>query len=587
MPSAKSSTDSYLVVSQSTYDDFSKFMETYAKLIQDQAAVHANEPTDAVANIATATTLVSTATYFPCGAGRAIAGRKDVEGPQAIIVARGAPASAKAEDASVFNLMKRFSTEAQPNELTGTPHFIVDYLGNVVQLIDLSDTAQFMFESASAVRRESVNLVDSVVDAVMAFTIAHEAGKGGAAAYTVFQPNDRGSAAYGCVQFNQAAGTLDQLLKTMYAADSAKFEEIFGEATAMLLDSARVKRTNITYLQQQFVLAGWHPAFQAAQRKVAKDVYWTGGAVTAARTLGLTSQRAYSIFFDGCIQRGPPYVARAANHVKAMNKASAREKLLAMVELLDNYTLKDGQFVPGERWGRRTALFADPRLSDAPLFQSPPAGVGPNTYSDANTAVIMFEGRVGDVITAAQRDAAAKLIKTIATALPNKITLGIETVLGADMLRLKAYPDNSNPGEGFSYPDLIGAATEKTADQVVDAKNKNLSDIRAAVSAMARNVFHARQVSGVQAMAALQAYDETKAFLRSTNIMASTREDVSKAAAAQLAATANMQSASGTAAAIAQVGPPPDPILAEDVVGLLYDFKRGLWSDDRPVGKIG
>jgi len=176
--------------------------------------------------------------------------------------------------------------------------------------------------------------------------------------YGRFNPDDNGTGiAFGIVQFNQEKGTLPELLRSMYAKDSASFNRIFGDLAPALLDPSRVRQIDLSGHRTAFQTAGRTvPAFQEAQRELLKKVY-LDPAVALATQYGIKSERGTAMVFDTLIQRGLGNTKAALNRAKAKAPpVPERAFLEAFAPEADATTLATTH--------RRQDMLDDPTLSD-------------------------------------------------------------------------------------------------------------------------------------------------------------------------------------------------------------------------------
>jgi hypothetical protein len=139
---------------------------------------------------------------------------------------------------------------------------------------------------------------------------------------------DGAGLSYGILQWTQKHGNLGILLTALFHADTAAFRRIFGSGAGALLDittaDSQTERLSLSLWEapwtDRFAAAGRHPAFQAAQVRLAlTGDHWVG-AVKAATALGsseLVTERSMALFFDTSVQQGPSEAVKLAREVHA------------------------------------------------------------------------------------------------------------------------------------------------------------------------------------------------------------------------------------------------------------------------------
>ncbi len=573
---------SLLATSDAASDAFRKYTDSYISGLKAKQAQLNNSGSPDPKQ--TKQAVYSKGTFFPASEDRFIVGRGTTKWPQAVVVCRAGPSTSSKEASQVFSLVQRFTSPASTPAGAVTPHFLVGYTGEVVQFADVSDTCRFLRGEATAPTLLSQgDLEDQIIDSVIAFTVTHEAGADG---YYAFNPNDRSLSgvssgiAFGFIQFNQKLGTLSDLLQEMFRQDETKFREIFTTIADKLIDASWVRKASLSSYESQFRAAGRHAPFQLAQRLLARRIYWPL-ATQAARTLGVQSQRAHAILFDAAVQRTPKFVNVAK--LAAAGATEEIDKLRKIAVALDSVDDNGNKWVPA--YTRRTSLFRESRLSDVPLLQSLPITPGPSKYSDENVVVVMLEGRTDDPITSTQRDAVAAVIRSLSEKLPQKFQIGNGTIVGADMLGLKEFAADTNPGASFGYGDLFSAVkVSKVSDFV--AQNADVVFLETVLASLGTYLVRARQQSSLQSLALLQAYESATTAVRTAKYNTS-REAIADAAVAEVQQKVAAAASAGPIINIqAASGPAPSKPPEGTTKGILYDFATGLWSDGQVGGKI-
>ena len=123
---------------------------------------------------------------------------------------------------------------------------------------------------------------------------------------------DGNGVSYGILQWTQKSGSLGKLLRHMAAADPVAFGRFFGPSWAKLLDvtgRASLEAVDGVVLWAEpwvsrFVAAGRWPAFQQAQASLAAESEYMAGAVEIARTLGVASERALTLYYNRTVHQG-------------------------------------------------------------------------------------------------------------------------------------------------------------------------------------------------------------------------------------------------------------------------------------------
>jgi LysM repeat protein len=197
--------------------------------------------------------------------------------------------------------------------------------------------------------------VDSIID--------RTARVEGGGRYDAFNPNDNGHGiSFGLIQFNQKSGSLPTLLKDMHAKDPARFNDVFGPHAHDLLSESFVRSANLNTpdLRARFQQAGQVPAFQQAQRDLARREYFEP-AQRMARAHGIQSERGVAMLFDASVQMGAGGAERRLRDAAAGGggEHAVLERFAAAADR-----------VTGAHH-RRTNLLNDPTLSDGALGSTP------------------------------------------------------------------------------------------------------------------------------------------------------------------------------------------------------------------------
>jgi hypothetical protein len=152
---------------------------------------------------------------------------------------------------------------------------------------------------------------------------------------------DGAGLSYGILQWNQRSGSLGVLLRELYQADPVAFPQIFGPSWSALLEATArggLERVEGVPLWEEpwvsrFVAAGRYAPFVAVQWRLAEQGEHFQGALDAARTLGVHTERALALFFDRSVQQGPGTARQMAEQLRARGQTGYPEVLLAYSEL--------------------------------------------------------------------------------------------------------------------------------------------------------------------------------------------------------------------------------------------------------------
>lgn len=555
-------------VSASDFEAFDAFMNERAASLDAEMAAYANKGT-VPGPIRKPTRILTEAAYIPASS-QVVTPERAGKLPTYIVVARSE---------GTTPLLQQIRSATSSN--APAPHFLVGYGGEIVQLADLEAKTNFLegktYRPPGALSRES--LEERLIDSVISLTVSNEAGKQG---YAAFTDNDAGTGvAFGFIQFNQTRGTLAKLLRKMYEYDQVTFRSTFGIYADQLLRETWVSSlsTNLVPLKAMFKASAEILTFQRAQRDLARQEYWTG-AVAVVSALGITTQRAYAIAFDGCVQRGPGFMVKQA--VPAANReATPSAKLKVLAEWAD--TKSDSGALMAKTYYRRRELLQDPDLSDVEFFKSQPVQDTTEPVSDATVVAVVLEGAPGASVSVKQRDAAAKVIRAVCDAYA--IRYGSSRVFGLDRLK----PAAKNPGSSFSYLDLLSAVASL---QVPQSPFREAEPVTATALAKAKAslmlTLQSTRGNNIKALALLQCYDDVRAEGRAQSVASRANRQTHYAAAAkqakarQLTASANSAAAQQVATATQDVPQLPEA----GIRGLLFDFDKGVWNDSKAVGKI-
>ena len=566
----RSPTSATATLTPSLLDSYQAFVSKRSQDLQASAAGYSNDQPLASSS-STIGQILNIATYVPATTQRYSIGRGSDQ-PTFAIISRVAPSGV---DPSLGNLTTVLTEFSNTKLRQVSPHFVIGLGGEIVQMVDLGDSALYLngtYPQPSPI--SAAQTLDNIIDSVIRFTAANEGGVGG---YSTFNPNDNGhGVSYGFIQFNQTVGSLPQLLQAMQAANPTKFSTIFGSVAPQLINPDWVKANSLVGYKNQFQQAGLVPEFQLAQRKLARSQYWSSAASVAGQ-LNLQSQRAYAIFFDTCVQRGSAAAMNIAKQVS--NVSDPTQKLSQYCQIADSVALSGD---------RRTHLLTDSRLSDVQLQLSFPPGVTSTSVSDSSSVIIMLEGLSGDPVTLNQRNATASVLRTLSDTYG--IPVSSDRIFGADSV----LQTTSNPGPNFNYVDLLSATLSLTKTDPNSVFQPTQAPTAQTVAATLQSLIGklqvARAANNLQTLAILSAYDDAKNLARSNNVAQFTRAQHYAAGVTTNVVVQNVVGQDGAGTQDAGAGTEqtlPVPAYASDTInGLLYNWSTGLWSDGKSVGKV-
>jgi hypothetical protein len=156
---------------------------------------------------------------------------------------------------------------------------------------------------------------------------------------------DGNGVSYGILQWTQKSGSLGRLLRTMAATDPIAFGRFFGASWAKLLDvtgRASLEPVDGVVLWAEpwvsrFVAAGRWPAFQQAQARVAAESEYMAGAVEIARTLGVASERALTLYYNRTVHQGSSGALGPAKRLAAWYAEDPRRRPAAPNDVVAQY----------------------------------------------------------------------------------------------------------------------------------------------------------------------------------------------------------------------------------------------------------
>ncbi len=156
---------------------------------------------------------------------------------------------------------------------------------------------------------------------------------------------DGNGVSYGILQWTQKSGSLGRLLRSMAATDPVAFGRLFGASWAKLLEvtgRASLEPVDGVVLWAEpwvsrFVAAGRWPAFQQAQARVAAESEYMAGAVEIARTLGVASERALTLYYNRTVHPGSAGALGPAKRLAAWYAEDPRRRPASPNDVVAQY----------------------------------------------------------------------------------------------------------------------------------------------------------------------------------------------------------------------------------------------------------
>jgi hypothetical protein len=156
---------------------------------------------------------------------------------------------------------------------------------------------------------------------------------------------DGNGVSYGILQWTQKSGSLGRLLRSMAATDPVAFGRLFGASWAKLLEvtgRASLEPVDGVVLWAEpwvsrFVAAGRWPAFQQAQARVAAESEYMAGAVEIARTLGVASERALTLYYNRTVHQGSAGALGPAKRLAAWYAEDPRRRPASPNDVVAQY----------------------------------------------------------------------------------------------------------------------------------------------------------------------------------------------------------------------------------------------------------
>lgn len=156
---------------------------------------------------------------------------------------------------------------------------------------------------------------------------------------------DGNGVSYGILQWTQKSGSLGRLLKAMALADPVAFARFFGPASPQLL--AVTARASLEAVDgavlwaepwvSRFVAAGRWPAFQQVQTRVASESEYMAGAIEIARVLGVSSERAMTMYYNRTVHQGTTGAMKPAQRLAAWYAEDPSRRPAAPNDVLAQY----------------------------------------------------------------------------------------------------------------------------------------------------------------------------------------------------------------------------------------------------------
>lgn len=161
--------------------------------------------------------------------------------------------------------------------------------------------------AVDSLERKVEALLGDWVGTLLKKTMSHEG-----TFYSVQRNKDGQGVSYGILQWTQKGGGLAKVLRAMYAADPAKFAEVFEGGWQRMLaavDARSLEAVDGAYLWDEpwlsrFYKAGRIRVFQQAQMRLAASSEYMQAAKEIAKILGPRSERAMVVYFNRTVHQG-------------------------------------------------------------------------------------------------------------------------------------------------------------------------------------------------------------------------------------------------------------------------------------------
>lgn len=163
--------------------------------------------------------------------------------------------------------------------------------------------------------------------------------------WSVQRNNDGQGVSYGIIQWTQLAGGLYKVLSRMQQADPAAFARIFGPTWQSMMATVQAKSLApvdgaVLWAEpwlSRFIAAGNHLPFQNAQDKEAATSEYMQAAVEIAGILGVSSERAMTMYYNRTVHQGPGGAKGPAKTMAAWYAADPRRRPTNPNDVLAQY----------------------------------------------------------------------------------------------------------------------------------------------------------------------------------------------------------------------------------------------------------
>lgn len=209
-----------------------------------------------------------------------------------------------------------------------------------VLLLTAAASSPNVRRTAKKLEEKVENLITDWIPTLLRKTSEHEGQ------FWSVQANlDGNGVSYGILQWTQKSGSLGRLLRTMAAADPIAFGRFFGASWAKLLAvTARASLEPVDGVVlwaepwvSRFVAAGRWPAFQQAQARLAAESEYMAGAVEIARTLGIASERALTLYYNRTVHQGSAGALGPAQRLASWYAEDPRRRPAAPNDVVAQY----------------------------------------------------------------------------------------------------------------------------------------------------------------------------------------------------------------------------------------------------------
>ncbi len=194
-------------------------------------------------------------------------------------------------------------------------------------------------------RRVGALVTDTVTDWMD--TLLNETSKHEGSYWSVQRNLDGQGVSYGILQWTQKGGGLFDVLIAMRVADPAQFDAAFGGSASAGRLIAQVQVKSLGPVDganlwdppwlARFDAAGRVPAFQAAQRDLAKRGEYMKGAIAIAKLLGVSSERALVICYNRTVHQGVEGATGPARRLVQLYASGTHPRPGSEVQVLAEY----------------------------------------------------------------------------------------------------------------------------------------------------------------------------------------------------------------------------------------------------------